>query len=81
METTQEIFEANQKDMIHTVQDLIDALEQVKDKSASVRAYFDPEEYQDSEQAEISMISFVDDSMEELKRVDINLFQYPADNG
>ena len=29
--------------MIHTVQDLIDALEQVNDKSVSVRAYFDQE--------------------------------------
>lgn len=69
------LFENLKENMIHTVQDLIDALEMVKDKNSPVRAYFDPGEYEESEKAEISMISCIDDSMDGF-RVDINLFQF-----
>jgi hypothetical protein len=71
-----ELFVKLYTNKIETVQDLIDALEQVQNKQAPIRAYFDPTEYEESEQAEISMISFVDDNFDG-DRVDINLFQYP----
>ena len=61
---------------IETVQDLINELEKVQNKNAPIRAYFDPESYKESEQAEISMIESVDDTFDG-DRVDINLFQYP----
>lgn len=72
-----ELIEKLKENMIHTVQDLIDALEKVKNKNAPIRAHFDPEEYEESEKAEISMISCVDDSFDG-SRVDINLFQFSA---
>jgi hypothetical protein len=61
---------------IETVQELIDALNKVQNKQAPIRAFFDPKDYQLSEQAEISMISIIDDSFDG-DRVDINLFQFP----
>lgn len=71
-----ELFVKLYTNKIETVQDLIDRLEQVQNKQAPIRAYFDPLEYEESEKAEISMISFVDDNFDG-SRVDINLFQYP----
>lgn len=70
-------FKQVQSTMIHTVQDLIDELMLVENKNAPIRAFFDPDEYEASEQAEISMIGSVDDSFGG-SRVDLNLFQYPA---
>ena len=72
----EELFNQIYENKIETVQDLIDALEKVQNKQAPVRAYFDPEEYEECEQAEISMIASVDDSFSG-DRVDINLFQFP----
>ena len=69
------LFEELQENMIHTVQDLIDALEKVQNKNAPVRAFFDPYEYEECEKAEISMISCIDDSFDG-SRVDLNLFQF-----
>jgi hypothetical protein len=69
------LFEKLQENMIHTVQDLIDALEKVKDKNVPVRAYFDPGEYEQCEKCEISMISCIDDNLDGM-RVDLNLFQF-----
>jgi hypothetical protein len=69
------LFEELQENMIHTVQDLIDALEKVQNKNAPVRAFFDPDEYEECEKAEISMISCIDDSLDG-SRVDLNLFQF-----
>lgn len=69
------LFEELQENMIHTVQDLIDALEKVQNKNAPVRAFFDPDEYEECEKAEISMIAAVDDSFDG-SRVDLNLFQF-----
>ncbi len=70
-----ELFEELQENMIHTVQDLIDALDKVQNKNAPVRAFFDPDEYEECEKAEISMISCIDDSFDG-DRVDLNLFQF-----
>ncbi len=61
---------------INTVQELIDQLEKVQNKNAPIRAFFDVDEFEQSEKAEISMISMVDDTFGG-SRVDINLFQYP----
>lgn len=70
-----ELFKTLYANKIETVQDLIDELEKVQNKNALVRAYFDVEEFEESEQAEISMIASVDDSFGG-DRVDINLFQF-----
>lgn len=70
-----ELFNKLFENKIETVQDLINELEKVQNKNAPVRAYFDPDEYLESEQAEISMISCIDDSFDG-DRVDINLFQF-----
>jgi hypothetical protein len=63
---------------IETVQDLIDELEKVQNKNAPIRVYFDPDEYEKSEKAEISMIDSVDDTFDG-DRVDINLYQHPKE--
>lgn len=70
-----ELFKELYENKIETVQNLIDALEKVQNKNAPVRAFFDPDEYLESEQAEISMIASIDDSFDG-GRVDINLFQF-----
>ena len=76
---TEELFNELDSKKIKTVQELIDALELVQNKNAKIRAFFDPEEYEQSEQAEISMIASVDDSFGG-DRVDLNLFQFPKVN-